>query len=106
MTTLSIAAPTRTIAVPATVIRAVRAWQLPAQPAGLPHGLPEPVAAAAGELPAGPAWAEHRTRFAIELVGDSVSGWQAPVSETVLQIIADDLAPVSGYGGMCRGTYG
>ncbi|WP_405654069.1 enolase C-terminal domain-like protein [Streptomyces sp. NBC_00019] len=80
-------------AVPAaTMIRAVRAWQLAPQPPGLPQGLPEPIAAAAGAPPAGPAWAEHRTRFAIELVGDGVSGWQASVSETVAQIIADDLA--------------
>jgi L-rhamnonate dehydratase len=92
MTTLTVPDPTRTSAA-ATVIRAVRAWQLPAQPAGLPHGLPEPVAAAAGEPPAGPAWAEHRTRFAIELAGNGISGWQAPVGETVAQIIADDLAP-------------
>ncbi|MFE4054924.1 enolase C-terminal domain-like protein [Streptomyces sp. NPDC059096] len=75
-----------------TVIRAVRAWQLAPQPAGLPQGLPEPIAAAVGEPPAGPAWAENRTRFAIEIVGDGVSSWQAPVSETVAQIIADDLA--------------
>ncbi|MEV6840024.1 enolase C-terminal domain-like protein [Streptomyces sp. NPDC051133] len=74
------------------MIRAVRTWQLAPQPAGLPQGLPEPIAAAAGEPPAGPAWAEHRTRFAVELVGDGVSGWQAPVSEPVAQIIADNLA--------------
>ncbi|WP_367140962.1 MULTISPECIES: enolase C-terminal domain-like protein [Streptomyces] len=92
MTTTTHRAPTRTAAPAATVIRTVRAWQLTPQPAGLPAGLPEPVAAAAGEPPAGPAWAEHRTRFALELVGDGVSGWQAPVGETVLRIIADDLA--------------
>lgn len=91
MTTLAIPAPARTAAA-ASVIRAVRAWQLPPQPAGLPPCLPEPVAAAAGEPPAGPAWAEHRRRFAIELVGDGVSGWQAPVGGTVAQIITDDLA--------------
>ncbi|KIZ15377.1 enolase C-terminal domain-like protein [Streptomyces natalensis] len=90
--------PTRTVPAPArtaaslTVIRGVRAWQLSPQPAGLPYGLPESLAAAASELPAGPAWAEHRTRFAIELVGDGISGWQAPVGETVAQIIVDDLA--------------
>ncbi|MDW6058191.1 hypothetical protein SAZ11_08830 [Streptomyces sp. FXJ1.4098] len=39
-----------------------------------------------------PAWAEHRTRFAIELVGDGVSGWQAPVGETVAQMATGDLA--------------
>lgn len=75
-----------------SVIRAVRAWQLPPQPAGFPSGLPEPVAAAAAEPPAGPTWAEHRTRFALELAGDGVSGWHAPVSEPVVQIITDDLA--------------
>ncbi|MGW2051985.1 hypothetical protein ACWCPF_43750, partial [Streptomyces sp. NPDC001858] len=45
-----------------------------------------------GEPPAGLAWAEDRTRFAVELVGDGVSGRQAPVSETAAQIIAADLA--------------
>ncbi|MER5210966.1 enolase C-terminal domain-like protein [Streptomyces sp. NPDC002838] len=89
--TLAVPAPAQTAVAAPSVIRAVRAWQLPPQPAGLPSGLPEPVATAARE-PAGPAWAEHRTRFAIELVGDGVSGWQAPVGETVAQIIADDLA--------------
>src|SRR5262245_39783209 len=92
MTALTVPAPARTAAAAATVIRTVRAWRLPPQPAGLPPGLPEPLAAAAGEPPAGPAWAEHRTRFAIELVGDVVSGWQAPVGETVAQIVTDDLA--------------
>ncbi|MEV6674339.1 enolase C-terminal domain-like protein [Streptomyces sp. NPDC051162] len=92
MTALTIPAPARTAAAAATVIRTVRAWQLPPQPAGLPPGLPEQVTAAAGEPPAGPAWAEHRTRFAIELVGEGVSGWQAPVGETVAQIVTDDLA--------------
>ncbi|UQA93712.1 enolase C-terminal domain-like protein [Streptomyces halobius] len=91
MPVLTVPTPARTGA-SATVIRAVRAWQLPPQPVGLPHGLPEPLAAAASDPPAGPGWAEHRTRFAIELVGDGVSGWQAPVGETVAQIIADDLA--------------
>ncbi|MFI6350252.1 enolase C-terminal domain-like protein [Streptomyces sp. NPDC050560] len=76
-----------------TVIRSVRAWQLPAQSDGLPHGLPEAVVAAVGRPPAGPSWAEHRVRFAIELVGDGVSGWQAPLGETAMQIIVDDLAP-------------
>ncbi len=75
-----------------TVVRAVRAWRLSPQPAGFPSGLPRPVAAAVGEPPAGPAWAEHRTRFAIELVGDGASGWHAPVGEAVLRIVADDLA--------------
>ncbi|MFC4468921.1 enolase C-terminal domain-like protein [Streptomyces xiangluensis] len=92
MTALTLPAPLPTTGSAATVIRAVRAWQLAPQPAGLPQGLPEPVTAAAGEPPAGPAWAEHRTRFAVELVGDGVSGWQAPISEPVAQIIADDLA--------------
>ncbi|MGO4748639.1 enolase C-terminal domain-like protein, partial [Streptomyces sp. 2MCAF27] len=89
MAALTVPAPARTAA---AVVHVVRAWQLPPQPAGLPSGLPEPVTAAAGEPPAGPAWAEHRTRFAIELVGDGVSGWHAPVAETAVQIIADDLA--------------
>ncbi|OLT36359.1 mandelate racemase [Actinomadura sp. CNU-125] len=75
-----------------TVIRAVRVWRLPAQPAGLPPGLPEPVAAAAVHPPAGPAWAEHRTRFALELVGEEISGWHAPVGEAVMRIIVDDVA--------------
>ncbi|MGJ5751539.1 L-alanine-DL-glutamate epimerase-like enolase superfamily enzyme [Streptomyces puniciscabiei] len=92
MTPLTVRAPAQAGVATKTVVRAVRAWQLPPQPAGLPSDLPEPVAAAAGEPPAGPAWAEHRTRFAIELVGDGVSGWHAPVAETVAQIIADDLA--------------
>ncbi|WP_030894184.1 enolase C-terminal domain-like protein [Streptomyces sp. NRRL F-5053] len=87
----AVPAPAQTAAEAPSVIRAVRAWQLPPQPAGLPRGLPAPVTAAARE-PAGPAWAEHRTRFAIELVGDGASGWQAPVGETVAQIVADDLA--------------
>ncbi|GAA0347144.1 enolase C-terminal domain-like protein [Streptomyces blastmyceticus] len=89
--TLAVPASAQTAVAAPSVIRAVRAWQLLPQPAGLPPGLPEPVAAAASG-PAGPAWAEHRTRFAIELVGDGVSGWQAPVGQTVAQIIADDLA--------------
>jgi L-rhamnonate dehydratase len=74
-----------------TRIRAVRAWQLPGQPPGLPADLPEPVAAAA-TAPAGPTWAEHRTRFAVELVGDGVSGWHAPLGEAVLRVVVDDLA--------------
>ncbi|MFI0818579.1 mandelate racemase/muconate lactonizing enzyme family protein [Streptomyces sp. NPDC021098] len=76
-----------------TVVRAVRAWRLAPQSAGFPSCLPKLIAAAVGEPPAGPAWAEHRVRFAIELVGDGVSGWHAPVGETVLRIVADDLAP-------------
>ncbi|MEU1516250.1 enolase C-terminal domain-like protein [Streptomyces sp. NPDC005811] len=93
MTALSLrAAPLPAAGTAATVIRAVRAWQLAPQPEGFPPDLPQPVAAAAGAPPAGPAWAEHRTRFAVELVGDGVSGWQAPVSEPVARIIADDLA--------------
>lgn len=92
MTTLTVRTPAQAGVATNTVVRALRAWQLPPQPARLPPELPEPVAAAAGEPPAGPAWAEHRTRFAIELVGDGVSGWHAPVAETAAQIIADDIA--------------
>ncbi|MFC5800759.1 enolase C-terminal domain-like protein [Streptomyces formicae] len=91
MTTFDSSRPPEGTALAATTVRAVRAWQLAPQPAGHAAGLPEPVAASA-VAPAGPAWAEHRTRFAIELVADSVSGWHAPVSETVLQVIVDDLA--------------
>jgi L-alanine-DL-glutamate epimerase-like enolase superfamily enzyme len=43
-------------------------------------------------IPAGPAWAEHRTRFAVEVVADDHSGWYAPVGETVARLIVDDLA--------------
>jgi L-rhamnonate dehydratase len=75
----------------ASVIRGVRVWRLAVQPAGLPPALPEPVAAAA-VAPAGPVWAEHRTRFAIELVGQGVSGWHAPVGEAVARVVCDDLA--------------
>ncbi|MEV3874867.1 enolase C-terminal domain-like protein [Streptomyces sp. NPDC049906] len=74
-----------------TTVRAVRAWRLAPQAAGLPNGLPGPLAACA-VAPAGPAWAEHRTRFAIELVADGVSGWHAPVGEAVLRVVLDDLA--------------
>lgn len=74
-----------------TVVRALRAWQLTPQPAGAPNSLPRPLADVAVQ-PAGPTWAEHRRRFAIEVVSDDVSGWHAPVGEGVLQIITDDLA--------------
>ncbi|MFK0179622.1 enolase C-terminal domain-like protein [Streptomyces xanthochromogenes] len=90
--TVSSLSAARSAAAAGTVIRAVRAWPLAPQSSGLPRDLPGPLAAAAGVRPAGPAWAEHRTRFAIELIGDGVSGWQAPVGETVAQIVADDLA--------------
>ncbi|MBC9718453.1 mandelate racemase [Streptomyces sp. TRM66268-LWL] len=73
-------------------ITALRIWPLAPQPAGLPPGLPDPVAAAA-VAPAGPAWAEHRTRFALEVVGNGGSGWHAPMGEAVARIVFDDLAP-------------
>ncbi|MFE2595785.1 enolase C-terminal domain-like protein [Streptomyces sp. NPDC059396] len=79
------------VLIPKTVIHAVRAWRLEPQPPGLPDGLPPQIADAA-VAPAGPAWAEHRARFALELVGDGVSGWHAPISAAVWQIISDDHA--------------
>ncbi|MCX4740840.1 enolase C-terminal domain-like protein [Streptomyces antibioticus] len=75
----------------ATVVRAVRVWPVAGQSAGLPEGLPDAVAAAA-VAPAGPSWPEHRTRFAIEVVGDGVSGWHAPVGESVARLVVDSLA--------------
>ncbi len=74
-----------------TVVRAVRLWPVAGQQAGLPEGLPDAVAAVALD-PAGPSWPEHRTRFAIEVVGDGVSGWHAPVGEGVARLVVDTLA--------------
>ncbi|MEO3756075.1 enolase C-terminal domain-like protein [Streptomyces sp. B6B3] len=74
-----------------SVVRAVRAWRLAGQPEGLPSGLPQEISDAA-VAPAGPAWAEHRERFALELVGEGASGWHAPVSGPVWRVIAEDLA--------------
>ncbi|MGW8762454.1 enolase C-terminal domain-like protein [Streptomyces sp. NPDC055815] len=74
-----------------TVVRAVRVWPVAGQPAGLPEGLPDAIAAVA-VAPAGPSWPEHRTRFAIEVVGDGVSGWHAPVGESVARLVVDTLA--------------
>ncbi|MDT0318555.1 enolase C-terminal domain-like protein [Streptomyces millisiae] len=86
-----VTAGTRAAQTSASMVRAVRAWRLPAQREGLPGGLPQEIAAAA-VAPAGPAWAEHRERFALELVGEGASGWHAPLSGPVWQVIADDLA--------------
>lgn len=79
-----------------TVVRAVRVWPVAGQPMGLPEGLPDAVAAVA-VAPAGPSWPEHRTRFAIEVVGDGagddgISGWHAPVGESVARLVVDTLA--------------
>ncbi|MFJ8475727.1 enolase C-terminal domain-like protein [Kitasatospora sp. NPDC094011] len=74
-----------------TVIREIQAWRLAPQQPGLPSGLPQEIAAVAVE-PAGPAWAEHRERFALCLVGDAGLGWHGPVSGPVLQVIQDDHA--------------
>ncbi|MFB7999728.1 enolase C-terminal domain-like protein [Streptomyces sp. NPDC056002] len=74
-----------------TVVRAVRVWPVAGQPAGLPERLPDAVAAVA-VAPAGPSWPEHRTRFAVEVVGDGVSGWHAPVGEGVARLVVDALA--------------
>lgn len=76
---------------PGSKVRAVRAWRLAPQPEGLPAGLPPEIAGPAVPA-AGPAWAEHRDRFALELAGDGVSGWHAPLSEAVWRVVADDLA--------------
>jgi L-rhamnonate dehydratase len=73
-------------------ICAVRAHRLAQQPPGLPDGLPDELLAVAVP-PAGPTWAEHRVRFVLEFVGDGVSGWHGPVSETILTIIRDAHAP-------------
>ncbi|WP_406297381.1 mandelate racemase [Embleya sp. NBC_00888] len=74
-----------------SVVRRVRAWSLPPQPVGLPAGLAPEVAAVATE-PAGPRWAEHHTRFALELVADEHSGWAGPISEVGMHLILDDHA--------------
>jgi L-rhamnonate dehydratase len=75
----------------ATVIRRVLAHRLPPQQAGRAPALPHNTAAAV--LPAeGAGWAEHRHRYALELVGDSVSGWYGPLSEAVLTLIRDQHA--------------
>ncbi|WP_017578512.1 hypothetical protein [Nocardiopsis kunsanensis] len=73
-------------------IRKVRIWPLPSQPPDLPPDLSNPIAACA-LTPAGPAWPEHRHRFALELVAAQTSGWSGPVSETVALILAGELAP-------------
>lgn len=85
-------ATTRTRLKSRATIRAVRAHRLAQQSPGLPDGLPDELLAVAVP-PAGPAWAEHRVRFVLEFVGDGVSGWHGPVSETILTIIRDAHAP-------------
>ncbi|WP_018546163.1 enolase C-terminal domain-like protein [Streptomyces sp. LaPpAH-108] len=74
-----------------SVVRAVRVWPVAGQTAGLPDSLPDPIAAVAVP-PAGPSWPEHRTRFAVEVVGDGASGWHAPVGEAVARLVVDTLA--------------
>jgi L-rhamnonate dehydratase len=76
---------------PGTVVRAVQVWPVAAQTAGLPQGLPDALAAVA-MAPAGPAWPEHHTRFAIEVVGAGTSGWHAPVGQAVARLVVDELA--------------
>jgi xylulose-5-phosphate/fructose-6-phosphate phosphoketolase len=41
----------------------------------------------------GTTWPEHQTRFALELVGDGVSGWYGPMSEVILTLVRDQYAP-------------
>jgi L-alanine-DL-glutamate epimerase-like enolase superfamily enzyme len=76
----------------ATVIRSVLAHRLPRQSPAPALELPEVVATAVSP-PAGMTWPEHQTRFALELVGDGVSGWYGPMSEVILALVRDQYAP-------------
>lgn len=73
-------------------VREVRLWPLAAQQPGLSSGLPDSVAACA-VAPAGPAWPEHRRRFALEVKAEEASGWSGPISEPVALLVAGELGP-------------
>lgn len=74
-----------------TVIRRVLARPLsrPGRPIG---AMPAMVAAAV--MPrAGEGWPEYQQRYALELVGDCVSGWYGSISQTVVNLMRDHHGP-------------